>query len=343
MVSLITFLIMYRVAVVGATGLVGREMVKILEERDFPVKELLLFASERSEGEEIEFKGEKVRVKALRENGDFKGIDIALFSAGSTISGIFAPLFAKDGAVVIDNSSRWRMDEDVPLVVPEVNPHRIKDVKKGIIANPNCSTIQLVVAVKPIHDKFTVRKIRVATYQSVSGAGKKAVDELTESTISHLEGKDTIPGVFPKKIGFNLIPRIGKVYEDENTEEELKMIRETKKIMEADIKVSATCVRVPVYVSHSEAVFLELEKDFSPDEVEKTLRKLPGIQVINNTKEDEYPTPEEVSGRDEVFVGRIKKTETGDLSMWVVADNLRKGAALNAVQIAELLINQKTS
>jgi aspartate-semialdehyde dehydrogenase len=334
---------MYSVAVVGATGVVGREMVKILEERKFPVKKLFLFASERSEGEEIEFNGEKVKVLALKE-GNIPKVDIALFSAGSAVSGIFAPLFAANGAVVIDNSSRWRMDDDVPLIVPEVNPHRIKDIKKGIIANPNCSTIQLVVAIKPIHDRFGVKSVRVATYQSVSGAGKKAMDELTKASISFFEmgGEDEfVPGVFPKNIAFNLIPRIGKVFDDGFTEEEMKMVKETKKIMEADIKVSATCVRVPVYVSHSEAAFLELEKPFEVSEVEEILRRAKGICVMNNTKEDIYPTPAEVSGKDEVFVGRIRKTETGDLAMWIVADNLRKGAALNAVQIAELLIQQQ--
>jgi aspartate-semialdehyde dehydrogenase len=334
---------MYSVAVVGATGVVGREMVKILEERKFPVKELFLFASERSEGEEIEFNGEKVKVLALKE-GNIPKVDIALFSAGSAVSGIFAPLFAANGSVVIDNSSRWRMDDDVPLIVPEVNPHRIKDIKKGIIANPNCSTIQLVVAIKPIHDRFGVKSVRVATYQSVSGAGKKAMDELTKASISFFEmgGEDEfVPGVFPKNIAFNLIPRIGKVFDDGFTEEEMKMVKETKKIMEADIKVSATCVRVPVYVSHSEAAFLELEKPFEITEVEEILRRAKGICVMNNTREDIYPTPAEVSGKDEVFVGRIRKTETGDLAMWIVADNLRKGAALNAVQIAELLIQQQ--
>jgi aspartate-semialdehyde dehydrogenase len=334
---------MYSVAVVGATGVVGREMVKILEERKFPVKELFLFASERSEGEEIEFNGEKVKVSALKESNIPK-VDVALFSAGSTVSGIFAPLFAANGSVVIDNSSRWRMDDDVPLIVPEVNPHRIKDIKKGIIANPNCSTIQLVVAIKPIHDRFRVKSVRVATYQSVSGAGKKAMDELTKSSISFFEigGEDEfVPGVFPKNIAFNLIPRIGKVFDDGFTEEEMKMVKETKKIIEADIKVSATCVRVPVYVSHSEAAFLELEKPFEISEVEEILRRAKGICVMNNTKEDIYPTPAEVSGKDDVFVGRIRKTETGDLAMWIVADNLRKGAALNAVQIAELLIQRQ--
>jgi aspartate-semialdehyde dehydrogenase len=334
---------MYSVAVVGATGVVGREMVKILEERKFPVKNLFLFASERSEGEEIKFNGEKIRVSALKESNIPK-VDIALFSAGSAVSGIFAPLFAANGSVVIDNSSRWRMDDDVPLIVPEVNPHRIKDIKKGIIANPNCSTIQLVVAIKPIHDRFRVKSVRVATYQSVSGAGKKAMDELTKSSISFFEmgGEDEfVPGVFPKNIAFNLIPRIGKVFDDGFTEEEMKMVKETKKIMEADIKVSATCVRVPVYVSHSEAAFLELEKPFEISEVEEILRRAKGICVMNNTKEDIYPTPAEVSGKDDVFVGRIRKTETGDLAMWIVADNLRKGAALNAVQIAELLIQRQ--
>lgn len=329
---------MYRVAVVGATGVVGREMVKTLEERNFPVKDLLLFASDRSEGEEIEFRGQKIKVRAIKENSDLNGIDIALFSAGSTVSGIFAPIFAQKGATVIDNSSRWRMDPEVPLIVPEVNPHRIKDVKKGIIANPNCSTIQLVVVLKPLHDKFKVKKVSVATYQSVSGAGKRAMDELVKQTVSYFEMKDEIPGVFPKKIAFNLIPRIGKVYDDGSTEEENKMVNETKKIMEADIKVSSMCVRVPVFISHSEAVFVELEKDFITKEIEDTLRLAKGIVVKNNTKEDDYPVPIEVAGKDEVFVGRIKKTETGELAMWIVSDNLRKGAALNAVQIAEILI-----
>lgn len=330
---------MYNIAVVGATGLVGREMLKTLEERNFPVRELYLFASERSEGTELEFKGDKIKVFALREDPNLiRGIDIALFSAGSAVSGTFAPIFAQKGATVIDNSSRWRMDPDVPLIVPEVNPHRIKDIKKGIIANPNCSTIQLVVVLKPLHDKFKVRKVTVATYQSVSGAGKKAMDELYKQTISYFEMRDEIPGVFPKKIAFNLIPRIGKVFDDGSTEEENKMVFETKKIMEADIKVSSMCVRVPVFISHSEAVFIELEKDFTTKDVEEVLKKAEGVIVKNKTVEDDYPVPIEVAGKDEVFVGRIKKTEIGELAMWIVADNLRKGAALNAVQIAELLI-----
>ncbi len=334
---------MYSVAVVGATGLVGREMLSTLESRKFPVRKLRLFASDRSEGQILDFNGESIKVEALRESGDFKDIDIALFSAGSTVSGIFAPIFAKYGAVVIDNSSRWRMDPEVPLIVPEVNPHRIYDVKKGIIANPNCSTIQLVVVLKPLHSRFGVKKIRVATYQSVSGAGKRAVDELTASTLAHFEFKDIVPGVFPKPIGFNLIPRIGKVLDGDHTEEEMKMVNETKKIMEADIKVSATCVRVPVYVSHSEVCYAELEKDFDVKEVEYTLRQAEGVEVQNNTKDDVYPTPKEVASTDKVFVGRIRKTETGDLAIWIVADNLRKGAALNAVQIAELLIKKGNS
>ncbi len=329
---------MYRVAVVGATGVVGREMVKTLEMRNFPVKSLKLFASERSEGEEIDFKGTKVKVQALKEDADLNGVDIALFSAGSTVSGIFAPIFARKGATVIDNSSRWRMDPDVPLVVPEVNPQRVRDAKKGIIANPNCSTIQLVVVLKPLHDNFKVKKVSVATYQSVSGAGKKAMDELAKQTISYFEMKEEIPSVFPKKIAFNLIPRIGKVFSDGHTEEENKMVNETKKIMEADIKVSSMCVRVPVFVSHSEVAFVELEKNFDTKEVENVLKKAQGVVVKNKVEEDEYPVPIEVAGKDEVFVGRIKKSETGELVMWIVSDNLRKGAALNAVQIAELLI-----
>lgn len=328
---------MYRVAVVGATGLVGREMIKTLEMRNFPVKSLKLFASEKSEGEEIEFKGEKIKVQALREDVGLNGIDIALFSAGSTVSGIFAPIFAKKGATVIDNSSRWRMDPDVPLIVPEVNPHRVKDVKKGIIANPNCSTIQLVVVLKPLHDNFKVESVSVATYQSVSGAGKRAMDELVKQTLSYFEMKDEIPSVFPKKIAFNLIPRIGKVFSDGNTEEENKIVNETKKIMEADIKVSSMCVRVPVFVSHSEVAFVRLAKDFDIKSIEDVLSKAKGIFVKNNLLEDVYPVPIEVAGKDEVFVGRIKKTEVGELAMWIVSDNLRKGAALNAVQIAEML------
>lgn len=328
-----------RVAIVGATGEVGRTFLKVLEEREFPVDELYLYASEKSEGTELTFRGEKFKVRALNKETSFKGIDIALFSAGSSISKEYAPRFVKDGAVVIDNSSAWRLDPDVPLVVPEVNPEDVEN-HEGIIANPNCSTIQMVVALKPIYDAVGISAIVVATYQSVSGAGAKAIRELEEQTRAWCQDKQMEVKNLPRRIAFNVIPQIDVFTENGYTKEEMKMVNETRKIMhDPNIKVSATTVRVPVFYGHSEAISVKLNRPLEPESAMELLRKAKGVVLV----EEGYPTPIDVAGRDEVFVGRIRKDlvfEPG-LSMWVVADNIRKGAATNAVQIAELLIHAK--
>jgi len=328
-----------RVAIVGATGEVGRAFLKVFEEREFPVDELYLYASEKSEGAELTFRGEKFKVRALNKETSFRGIDIALFSAGSSISKEYAPRFVKDGAVVIDNSSAWRLDPDVPLVVPEVNPEDVEN-HKGIIANPNCSTIQMVVALKPIYDAVGISAIVVATYQSVSGAGAKAIRELEEQTRAWCQDKQMEVKNLPRRIAFNVIPQIDVFTENGYTKEEMKMLNETRKIMhDPNIKVSATTVRVPVFYGHSEAISVKLNRPLEPESAMELLRKAKGVVLV----EEGYPTPVDVAGRDEVFVGRIRKDlvfEPG-LSMWVVADNIRKGAATNAVQIAELLIHAK--
>jgi len=329
----------YVVAVVGATGAVGNEMIAVLEERDFPVDSIRLFASERSEGIRLQFKGQEIPVETLKEDS-FQGIDIALFSAGAERSKIWAPIAAKSGCVVIDNSSQWRMDPEVPLVVPEVNPHDLK-WHKGIIANPNCSTIQMVVALKPIHDVAKIKRVVVTTFQSVSGTGKKAMDELLQQTVDLLNFKEIKIQVYPHQIAFNVLPHIDKFLENGYTKEEMKMVNETKKIMgDPSIKVTATTVRVPVFRGHSESVNIETERKLTTQEVIEILSKAPGIVVIDNPEKNEYPLPIYASGRDEVFVGRIREDESieNGINMWVVSDNLRKGAALNAVQIAEELI-----
>ncbi len=329
----------YNVAILGATGAVGRTMLKVLEERNFPIEELKLLASERSAGTEIEFRGNKYVVETVTPES-FEGIDIALFSAGSSRSKIWAPIAAEKGAVVIDNSSAFRMEPDVPLVVPEVNPDDVH-LHKGIIANPNCSTIQMVVALYPIHKKKRIKRIIVSTYQAVSGAGAKAIEDLEKETKSKFEGKHYYPEALPASIAFNVIPRIDVFMENGYTKEEMKMLNETRKIMHApDIKVSATCVRVPVFVGHSESVTIETEEPITPEEAREILKEAPGVIVEDDPENNVYPMPIDVEGKDDVFVGRIRKDlafENG-LSMWVVADNLRKGAATNAVQIAEVLI-----
>lgn len=329
----------YVVAIVGATGAVGNEMIAVLEERDFPVESLRLFASERSEGVLLKFKGQDIPVETLKEDS-FNGIDIALFSAGAERSKIWAPIAVRSGCVVIDNSSQWRMDPEVPLVVPEVNLHDLK-WHKGIIANPNCSTIQMVVALKPIHDVAKIKRVVVTTFQSVSGTGKKAMDELLQQTVALLNFKDIEIKVYPHQIAFNVLPHIDKFLENGYTKEEMKMVWETQKIMgDPSIKVTATTVRVPVFRGHSESVNIETEKKITAQEVREILSKAPGVVVIDNPEKNEYPLPIYASGKDEVFVGRIREDESieNGINMWIVSDNLRKGAALNAVQIAEELI-----
>jgi aspartate-semialdehyde dehydrogenase len=329
----------YIVAVVGATGAVGNEMIAVLEERNFPVEKLRLFASERSEGKTLQFEGSDIPVDVLKEDS-FSGIDIALFSAGAERSKIWAPIAAKSGCVVIDNSSCWRMDPEVPLIVPEVNAHEIKR-HKGIIANPNCSTIQMVVALKPIHDAVKIKRVVVTTFQAVSGTGKKAIDELLQQTTDLLNFKEIQRNVYPHQIAFNVLPHIDKFLENGYTKEEMKMVHETKKIMgDNSIRVTATTVRVPVFKGHSESVNIETEKKITPNEVRSILSKAPGIIVFDAPEKNLYPIPIDVVGKDAVYVGRIREDESieNGINMWIVADNLRKGAALNAVQIAEELI-----
>jgi len=331
----------YTVAVVGATGLVGGEMMKILEERNFPVKELKLLASERSLGKELQFRGRDCPVEVLDENS-FEGVEIGLFSAGGSISEKFAPIAAKAGCVVIDNTSAFRMDPECPLVVPEVNPDAIGlYTKKGIIANPNCSTIQMVVALKPIHDAAKIKRIVVSTYQAVSGTGKNAVEELVGQTRALLTMKEPEIEVYPHRIAFNCLPHIDVFLENGYTKEEMKMVNETKKIMgDPSIAVTATTVRVPVFYGHAEAVNIETERKISVDEVRALLTGAPGITVRDNPAELLYPLQSDAAGKDDTFVGRIREDEsiTNGLNIWVVSDNIRKGAALNTVQIAEILM-----
>ena len=331
----------YNVAVVGATGAVGTEMILTLEQRKFPVAELRALASARSVGRTVTFKGTPVPVGELTKDS-FRGIDVALFSAGGSRSKEFAPAAVKAGAVVVDNTSHFRMDADVPLVVPEVNPEDI-EWHKGIIANPNCSTIQMVAALKPIHDAARVVRVVVATYQSTSGAGAKAVHEMFEQSRALLAGKPYPPAVFPHQIAFNCIPQIPQedaFGENGYTSEEMKMLHETRKIMgDERILVSSTTVRVPVLVGHSESVNVEFEREMTPEEAREILRKAPGVTVLDDPANQVYPTPLAAEGKDDVFVGRIRRDLScaKALNLWVVSDNLRKGAATNAVQIAELL------
>jgi aspartate-semialdehyde dehydrogenase len=329
----------YVVAVAGATGAVGREMIEILEERAFPVSDLVLLASERSEGERLEFHGKRVVVKRLTKDS-FQGVDIALFSAGADRSVQFAPAAVASGAVVVDNSSAFRMDPKVPLVVPEVNAHAIPG-HKGIIANPNCSTIGMVVVLKPIHDAARIKRIVVTTFQSVSGTGKKAIDELAQQTVALLNFRDVETKVYPHQIAFNCLPQIDSFLENGYTKEEMKMVNETKKIMEDDsIRLTATTVRVPVFRCHSESVNIETEKNISANEVRALLSAAPGIIVYDDPSKNLYPLAIDVAGKDETYVGRIRVDESvpNGINLWIVSDNLRKGAALNAVQIAENLI-----
>ncbi len=333
------------VAVVGATGAVGEAMIEILEERNFPVKELHLLASERSEGKVIRFGGRSIRVKRL-DQFDFTGVDIGLFSAGASISADFAPKAAQAGCVVIDNTSQFRYDDAIPLVVPEVNPHAIaRRHPRGIIANPNCSTIQMVVALKPILDAVGIERINVATYQSVSGAGAKGIRELASQTADLLNAKAIEPKAFSRQIAFNVIPHIDVFQENGYTKEEMKMVWETRKILEApDILVNPTCVRVPVFYGHSEAVHIETRDKLSAVDARALLAKAPGVQVLDERRNGGYPTAVvDAAGKDPVWVGRIREdiSHPRGLDLWIVSDNVRKGAALNSVQIAELLLKEQ--
>jgi aspartate-semialdehyde dehydrogenase len=331
----------YRVAVVGATGNVGREMLNILAERQFPLDEIAAIASPRSTGDLLDFGdgGEELRVRNI-EHFDFAGWDIALFAAGSAVSKDYALKAAGAGCTVIDNSSLFRMDPDVPLIVPEVNPEAIEGYRRrNIIANPNCSTAQMVVALKPLHDAAVIKRVVVATYQSVSGAGKQGMDELFEQSRNIFVGNSAEPSRFTKQIAFNVIPHIDDFLDDGSTKEEWKMVVETKKILDPKIKVSATCVRVPVFVGHSEAINIEFEKEISAKEAQDILREAPGVMLVDKREDGGYVTPVEAVGEYATYVSRVREDPTVEsgLSLWCVSDNLRKGAALNAVQIAELL------
>lgn len=331
----------YNVAVVGALGAVGQEMIKTLEQRNFPVNQLKPLDIPANKGKEVTFKGEKVLVE-VAEKGAFENVDIALFSAGGEASLELAPIAAAEKAVVIDNSSTWRMDPEVPLVVPEVNPEDL-DWHKGIIANPNCSTVQMLVALRPIHDKYNIKRIVVSTYQAVSGTGQKAIDELGQQTKDFAAGKEIAASVYPHQISFNALPHIDVFMDNDYTKEEMKMANETKKMLDEKIEVSATAVRVPVFRAHSESVNIETEKEFDVEDIKALLKAAPGVQLVDEPATNTYPLAIHAVGTDDVFVGRIRRDFTikNGLNMWIVADNLRKGAALNAVQIAETMIQRK--
>jgi aspartate-semialdehyde dehydrogenase len=331
----------FKIAVVGATGNVGREMLSILAERAFPADEVVALASRRSQGSEVSY-GDKILKTKTLDTYDFSDVDLCLMSAGGEVSKEWSPKIAAQGAVVIDNSSAWRYDQDVPLVVPEVNAEALREIKKGIVANPNCSTAQLVVALKPLHERATIKRVVVATYQSVSGAGKDGMDELDRQTKALYSLQDVQEKKFPKRIAFNLIPHIDVFMEDGYTKEEWKMMVETKKILDPKIKLTATCVRVPVFISHSEAVNVEFENPLSADEARDILRAAPGVMVIDKREPGGYITPHEAAGEDATYISRIREdiTVENGLSFWCVSDNLRKGAALNAIQIAESMVNR---
>lgn len=330
----------YKVAVVGATGNVGREMLEILHERNFPVSDVVALASSRSAGREVSFGDDNLKVQDLAKF-DFKGTDFVFSSPGAKVSAEFAPIAAKAGAIVVDNTSHFRMEPDVPLVVPEVNPEALKNYsKRNIVANPNCSTIQMLVALKPIHDAAKIKRIVVSTYQSVSGAGKEAMDELFNQSRHFFMNDEAKHEVFPKQIAFNVIPQIDKFMDDGMTKEEWKMVVETKKILDSNIEVCANCVRMPVFIGHAEMVNIELEKPISPKEAMKLWREAEGVTVIDLDSEMEYVTPAEIAGEDAVFISRVRadKSVKSGLNFWCVSDNMRKGAALNSIQIAETLI-----
>ena len=332
----------FSIAVAGATGAVGNQMIRCLEEANFPVRSVKFLASSRSVGRSLRFKGDLVEVEELKEDS-FKGIDIALFSAGGGTSQRFAPLAARDGCVVVDNSSAWRMDPEVPLVVPEVNPHAIAQyTQKGIIANPNCSTIQMVVVLHPIHKEYRIKRIVVSTYQAVSGTGKKAIDELFDQTRAMINFLDFETRVYPHRIAFNCLPHIDIFLDNGYTKEEMKMVNETRKIMEDDaIAVTATTVRVPVFFGHSESVNIETKDPVVADDVKALLQNAPGVRVMDEPGKNLYPLATDAAGQDLTLVGRIRQDESiaNGINMWIVADNIRKGAATNAVQIAQALAN----
>lgn len=330
----------FKLAVAGATGNVGREMLNILEERGFPVDEVVPLASRRSQGTEVSFGDKTLKVRAL-DTYDFSDTDICLMSAGGSVSQEWSPKIAEQGCVVIDNSSAWRYNSDVPLIVPEVNPDAISGfTKRNIIANPNCSTAQLLVVLKPLHEAATIKRVVVSTYQSVSGAGKEGMDELFEQSRAVYVADPISVKKFTKRIAFNVIPHIDSFMEDGYTKEEWKMMAETKKMLDPSIKLTATAVRVPVFIGHGEAVNVEFENPISPEKARDILREAPGIQVVDKHEDGGYITPYEAAGEDDTFVSRIREdiTVENGLAFWVVADNLRKGAALNAIQIAELLV-----
>ena len=336
----------YNVAIAGATGNVGREIIQILEDRDFPIDKLYLLASSRSKGQKIDFKGDEIVVEDLAEF-DFSKVHISLFSPGGKVSAEFVPKAAKAGCLVIDNTSHFRMHENVPLIVPEVNASSLEeffndDDRSNIIANPNCSTIQMVVALKPLHDESIINRVVVSTYQSVSGAGKEAMDELFNQTQNVYTNKNIEKNKFTKQIAFNVIPHIDSFVDNGNTKEEEKMINETKKILDEGIKVSATCARVPVFISHAESINVEFDSPLSDEKASDLLKNFDGVSVIDYRKDEGYVTPVEAAGEDKVYVSRIRNDDSVDngLNIWVVSDNLRKGAALNAVQIAEIVTNK---
>jgi len=330
-----------KVAIVGVSGAVGQEFLKVLAERDFPMDELVIFGSERSAGKKYEFKGKLLTVKELKHGDDFKGIDIALTSAGAGISKEFASTITKHGAIMIDNSSAFRYDDDVPLIVPEVNAEDSKNRPRNIIANPNCSTIQMVVALKPIEDLSKIKRVRVATYQAASGAGAQGIAELEQQAKEVVEGSTVTINKFQHQLAMNVIPHIDVFLDNDYTKEEMKMNWETKKIMHTDAEVSATCVRIPVARAHSEAIWVETENPLSVTEVTTAFENFEGLTVVDNPAKNEYPMPLFVSGKDDVYVGRIRQdvTDPNSITFWCVGDQIKKGAALNAVQIAEWLID----
>lgn len=331
-----------RVAIVGASGAVGQEFLQVLEERNFPLDELLLFGSSRSAGKVVRFKGQDIVVKELKHNDDFKGVDIALTSAGASISKEYAETITKHGALMIDNSSAFRMDEDVPLVVPEVNAADAKNAPRRIIANPNCTTIQMVVALKPIETLSHIKRIHVSTYQAASGAGATGMDELATQVKEVVENKPVTVSKFQYQLAMNIIPQVDVFTDNGYTKEEMKMYHETRKIMHSDVKVSATCVRIPVMRAHSESIWIETERPISLDEARQAFENAEGVVLMDKPEEKQYPMPLFLAGKDPVYVGRLRKdlSDPNGLTFWTVSDQIKKGAALNAVQIAEYLINE---